>query len=106
MQRYLHPLTRYLTRVVKDYHAAQDLAQETFVRAHACMARLTTTERFRPWLFRIGFHIAVDHLRKRPHPVTCIEEIGDCVASDQPQHPLHESSSLKVDQEGVLGSTF
>ncbi|MFO0983180.1 MAG: RNA polymerase sigma factor [Planctomycetota bacterium] len=106
MQRYLHRLTSYLNRVVKDYHAAQDLAQETFVRAHACLGRLTTTERFRPWLFRIGFHIAVDHLRKQPQPLTCLDDIGECFATDRPHHPLNDSSFIRLDREGILGATF
>lgn len=106
VHRYLQPLCSYLRKVVKDYHVAQDLAQETLLRAHACLARLTTSERFRPWLFRIGFHIAVDHLRKRPQPVACLDDLGDCVETDRLHHPLQDSRSLQVDQDGVLDSTF
>lgn len=104
-QRYWDALVRYLSRVIKDFHAAQDLAQETFLRAHASVERLSTTERFRSWLFRIGFHIAIDYLRRKPLPTSRIDELGECVACEEP-HPLNTSTSVAADQEVVLDETF
>jgi RNA polymerase sigma-70 factor (ECF subfamily) len=103
--RYWDPLVRYLTRLVKDFHAAQDLAQETLLRAHASLGRLTTSERFRPWLFRIGFHTAIDQLRRKPLPIACIDDVGECVACEE-QHPLDNSTTVAADQEDVLDVTF
>lgn len=50
---------------VKDAAAAEDIAQEAFIKAHAALARLRNEARFQPWLARIVHNLAMDHLRRR-----------------------------------------
>jgi len=46
---------------------AEDLMQETFVKAFAALESLREPERARPWLLQIARRLCVDHLRqKRP----------------------------------------
>lgn len=42
---------------------AEDVAQEAFVRAHRGIARLRDRERFRAWLVRTTWRLAIDRLR-------------------------------------------
>jgi RNA polymerase sigma-70 factor (ECF subfamily) len=45
---------------------AEDVVQETFVRAYRQLARFESRANFATWLYRIGFNCAVDYLRARP----------------------------------------
>ena len=43
--------------------AVDDVVQETFVRALEGMDRLADADQFRPWLYAIARHVAIDHHR-------------------------------------------
>ena len=45
---------------------AEDVVQETFVRAYRQLARFEARANFTTWLYRIGFNCAIDYLRARP----------------------------------------
>jgi RNA polymerase sigma-70 factor (ECF subfamily) len=47
-----------------DRATAEDLAQETFVKAYLKLATFDTTRRLSSWLFRIAHNTAIDTLRK------------------------------------------
>lgn len=48
---------------VKDYHAAEDICQETFIRLGQNLHRVKP-ENVKTWLFRVSEHLAIDYLRK------------------------------------------
>ena len=54
----------YLLRVVKDREDAQDLSQETFLKAYRYLAKLEDVDRFPQWLFRIAHNEAFSQFRK------------------------------------------
>lgn len=49
--------------VVRHRQDAEDIAQEAFVRAHRRFAQLRDRERFRAWLVRITWRLALDRRR-------------------------------------------
>jgi RNA polymerase sigma-70 factor (ECF subfamily) len=49
--------------VLRHRQDAEDVAQEAFVRAHARFRQLRDRERFRAWLVRMTWRLAIDHLR-------------------------------------------
>src|ERR1700751_1419099 len=49
--------------VLRNDADAEDVAQEALVRAYQRFGRLRERERFRAWLVRISFRIALDRLR-------------------------------------------
>ncbi len=53
----------FLTRVANHREDAEDLAQETFVRAHGALADYRGDARFSTWLLRIAWHLAQDARR-------------------------------------------
>lgn len=55
----------FLRRLVGDWHTAQDLRQETLLRALTAMRRAGGPARERPWLFRIALRAAADFWRDR-----------------------------------------
>jgi RNA polymerase sigma-70 factor (ECF subfamily) len=48
-----------------DEEQAEDLTQETFVRAYCCLHRLNDRERFGPWLYQIARSLFRDRCRRR-----------------------------------------
>jgi RNA polymerase sigma-70 factor (ECF subfamily) len=59
---------RYLLPLVRNPMEAEDLTQETFLRAHRHRQALRDPEAVRGWLYRIATHAALDRLRQRkPH---------------------------------------
>jgi RNA polymerase sigma-70 factor (ECF subfamily) len=54
----------FLLRIANQREDAEDLAQETFVRAHASLAEFRGDARFSTWLLRIAWHLARDEKRR------------------------------------------
>lgn len=63
--RYERRLIRVILRFVNDRDLADDLAQETFLRAYERLDQFDPSRRFGPWLFRIGVNLTLDYLRRR-----------------------------------------
>lgn len=62
---YERRLLRVLMRFIRDLDLAEDLAQETFLRAYERLDQFDPSRRFGPWLFRIGVNLTLDHHRRR-----------------------------------------
>jgi len=60
-----HSVYRSIRAVVLDTAAAEDLTQETFVRAYRARHRYTPTAPPGAWLRRIGINLAISHLRRQ-----------------------------------------
>jgi len=56
----------FLMRLVGERNTAEDLAQETLVRALRGLATYRPEGKFRAWVFRIATNVARDWLRRRP----------------------------------------
>lgn len=65
IERHHEDLLRFLTRLVGDRSAAEDVFQETFLQIHLSAESFDASRRFRPWLFTIAANKGRDYLRKR-----------------------------------------
>lgn len=78
MDRHAGALFGFLCRFVRDESAANDLAQETFVRVYQHRADFKPGHRFSTWLFTIGGNLARNHLRARSRrPEVALEASDD-----------------------------
>jgi RNA polymerase sigma-70 factor (ECF subfamily) len=59
-----------LRAMVRNSEDAEDLVQETFVRAYRFLHRFDQTRPFGPWLLRIGSNLARNHLRRARRTAT------------------------------------
>ena len=60
--RYQARIVNYASAMVRDAGAAEDVAQETFVRAWRGLGRFRGESSFKTWLYRIATNVARTHL--------------------------------------------
>lgn len=70
VQRFERPLTSLIQRMVGDRSQAEDLTQETFIKAFKNLHRFDLQRKLSSWLFKIANNCAIDFLRlARPKTV-------------------------------------
>jgi len=90
------PLAYRVARgVLRNTADAEDVAQEAMLRAYRRFDRLRDRTRFRAWLVRIAFRLALDRLRSRKR-----RELRD-MAWSQPEHqpPAANAEGLAASNE-------
>lgn len=65
VERYQSPIARYLRRLVGETALAEDLTQETFLKAYVAIIQTDSELALRPWLYRIATNEARMHFRRR-----------------------------------------
>jgi RNA polymerase sigma-70 factor, ECF subfamily len=72
IEKYWDRLYRWLYHLTHDRHAAEDLTQETFLKALAAISSFRPGSNFRAWVFRIGHNNFVNQKRserRTTHPL-------------------------------------
>lgn len=64
VKRFERPVYSLVLRMVQDPAAAEDLAQEVFVKAFRHLDRYDPQWKFSSWLFKIAHNATIDHLRR------------------------------------------
>jgi RNA polymerase sigma-70 factor (ECF subfamily) len=67
VERHSRSIFRLAYRMTGRAEDAEDVVQETFVRAYKQLHRFESRSNFATWLYRIGFNCAIDYMRARPH---------------------------------------
>ena len=108
VRRYGDSVLGYLTRMTGSREQAEDFFQETFKRVHE-KADTFRGNRFKPWLFTIATHVAIDGFRRceRLRAVSlnqkldCAdeegEELGAVAVADNSYEPSQEA--VKAEQK-------
>ncbi len=65
VRRYERPVFSLVFRMVRDSAAAEDLAQDTFIKVLNHVDKYRPEFKFSSWLFKIANNVAIDHLRRR-----------------------------------------
>ena len=63
VRRFQTPLLHFLQSRAADFNDAEDLLQETFIRAGRHIGRYRPRRRFAPWLFTIAYRLLLNHFR-------------------------------------------
>lgn len=58
-------LVKYIGLLINDFHRAEDITQETFLKAYREMNTFNHKSSFKTWLFTIARNLAYDYLRKQ-----------------------------------------
>src|SRR5436309_13783686 len=95
VRRYQRPIVAYVYRMVGDYDAALDLAQEVFIKVYGSLTRYRPEFKFSTWIYRIAHNAAIDHLRRynvrEQLAKTSEGERGDVVVESRRLTPEQES---------------
>jgi RNA polymerase sigma-70 factor, ECF subfamily len=67
LQKYRTPLVNFLCRMVREQAAAEDLAQEAFLRVYRARKEYSPSAKFTTWLFRIATNLALNAIRDGRH---------------------------------------
>jgi RNA polymerase sigma-70 factor, ECF subfamily len=94
VRRYERPILNLIARIVHDPALAEDLAQETFLKAFRNLRSFDVSRKFSSWVFRIAHNTALDALRRRGAADRAV------AAVDQPLQ-LHEPPPDPVEQAAL-----
>lgn len=101
VHRYERELYRYLARYTGDPALAEDVFQNTFLQIHLKRGLYGDGRPFRPWLYAIATHQAVDALRKvGRHPAVSLDQRLSAAPGDSESGSLLDM--LVNDDEGPL----
>jgi RNA polymerase sigma-70 factor (ECF subfamily) len=78
VQKYRRPMVNFMYRMAHNAAAAEDLAQEVFLRVYRSRAGYEASAKFTTWLYRIATNLAVNHARdtrhERPENMASLDE--------------------------------
>ena len=79
VQKYRRPMVSFMFRMAHSNAAAEDLAQEVFLRVYRSREGYEASAKFTTWLYRIATNLAVNHARDTRH-----ERPENTVSLDEP----------------------
>jgi RNA polymerase sigma-70 factor (ECF subfamily) len=95
VRRYERPIFSLIFRMVRNRELAEDLAQETFIKALNALDSYRPEFKFSSWLFKIANNAAIDHLRRRELDTLSLE------GSPHAQTPeAVEATALQIGDKG------
>src|SRR5262245_21572025 len=95
IRRYERPIFSLIYRMVRDRELAEDLTQETFVKALNAIDSYRPEFKFSSWIFKIANNAAIDHLRRRELDTLSLEGARDATTPDRA-----EATALQIKDKG------
>lgn len=92
---YKDGLILYLNSFTGNIRAAEELAEDTFVRLGIKRPKDKGTGAFRTWLYAIGRNLAIDYLRRRPKEVS-LEEVQELAAQESALEEAYLHQERKI----------
>lgn len=105
MQRYARSVYKVTYAMMRSHADADDMAQETFIRAFRSIDRYDATWRFYTWLRRIAVNVCLNELKRRNRfrLVPLPQSDGDAESVDVPDpNPTAVDSTLRRDLDAAL----
>ncbi len=112
VNRYQKPVFGLIVRMLGDPGVAEEIAQESFIRAYTHLSSFDQNRKFSSWLFRIAHNATIDELRKRRHTMVPLETESDAdrldllevLADQRTADPERRASgsALREDLEEIL----
>ena len=112
VERHSRALYALAHRMTGNAHDAEDIVQESLMRAYRQIKNFESRAEFSTWLHRIGANCALDHLRSRKNRDQIVQDGGedheDMVASlpTKEPSPIQQiaDSQIRHHVEGALGT--
>ena len=106
MRRYQERVYRIARRMVGNHEDADDIAQETFVKAYLALGDFRNDSTFFTWLYRIAVNLSLNAIRRRQ--IRAYLQESELLArflpgGEQPDHVLEGLESEQRLQEAMNG---
>jgi RNA polymerase sigma-70 factor, ECF subfamily len=110
VERHGSAVLNLIARIVREPGVAEELAQDTFVKAFSALRSFDPAYKFSNWVLRIAHNTAIDHLRRRrPETVSIDEEspsqkVVEALADDRDRSPFDRTvdGDLRADLDAAL----
>jgi RNA polymerase sigma-70 factor (ECF subfamily) len=114
VRSYQTRLFNFVRSMVRNEELAEDITQESFVKAFFSLRRLKNPQSFKSWLFRIANNNTLDYLRKKRLPQVDVDEhVRETYVDDRdPEAGVYQRArtshirealqKLKPDQRSIL----
>ena len=77
VKKYEKQIHAFVWRRVRDYHAAEEITQDTFLRAYEKLGTLRNPNRFSGWLYMIATRCFLTWLAEKRNPMQSLEAMSE-----------------------------
>jgi RNA polymerase sigma-70 factor (ECF subfamily) len=96
IRRYERPIFSLIYRMVRDRALAEDLSQETFIKALNAIDSYRPEYKFSSWIFKIANNAAIDQIRRRELDTLSLDGSPHATTPDE-----IEATALQVSARGL-----
>src|SRR2546426_571709 len=100
VEPYRRALEVHCYRMLGSAQDAEDMAQETLLRAWRALERFVPRAQFQTWLYRIGTNACLDELERRPRRPAPVDPFPDR-PSDETASPTYDPAARYAIREGM-----
>jgi RNA polymerase sigma-70 factor, ECF subfamily len=100
IEPYRHALQVHCYRMLGSAQDAEDLAQETLLRAWRALERFEPRAQFQTWLYRIATNACLDELERRPRRPELIDPFPDRPVGET-EAPVYDPAARYAIREGM-----
>src|SRR5438094_1067808 len=95
--RYRDGIFRLGLAITKDPSAAEEIAVDTFARAHRALARLEPDDSLRPWLYRVAVNLSYNRRPRKNVVLSSLDDVVDETIANEDGSPstLAELAELR-----------
>jgi RNA polymerase sigma-70 factor (ECF subfamily) len=105
LRKYRTPVINFLYRMVRDSAAAEDLAQEVFLRVYRARQEYAPSAKFTTWMFRIATNLALNALRDNRYRQLEISIDQPVQTNESEQPALEVADSTPTAEQQLVART-
>ena len=98
VDRYKDMVFSMVWKIVRSREEAEEVAQDTFLKAYQALPRFKHEARFSTWLFRIAYNTAISRTRKKKVTVLAIDER---MVENYSTDPIRENTDGVDDEQRI-----
>src|SRR6266513_4359264 len=100
VEPYRHALEVHCYRMLGSAQDAEDMSQETLLRAWRALPRFEPRAQFQTWLYRIATHACLDELERRPRRPVLLDPGPDRPVGEA-EAPIYDPAARYAIREGM-----